>query len=82
MIFYAPLSHFHDIFTGFVQRSQFMIIFTNSERYKQMKKIISVVSLTLIGLANYAMAADADKGEKIFNTRPLHEPSKNIMKMR
>ena len=31
-----------------------------------MKKIISVVSLTLIGLANYAMAADADKGEKIF----------------
>ena len=21
MIFYAPLSHFHDIFTGFVQRS-------------------------------------------------------------
>ena len=31
-----------------------------------MKKIISVVSLTLIGFTNYAMAADADKGEKIF----------------
>ena len=31
-----------------------------------MKKIISVVSLTLIGLTNYAMGADADKGEKIF----------------
>ena len=31
-----------------------------------MKKIISVVSLTLIGFTSYSMAADADKGEKIF----------------
>ena len=31
-----------------------------------MKKIISVVSLTLIGFTNYAMAADVEKGEKIF----------------
>ena len=27
MIFYAPLSHFHDIFTGFVQRSQRIIAY-------------------------------------------------------
>ena len=33
-----------------------------------MKKIISVVSLTLIGFTSYSMAADADKGEKIFAT--------------
>ncbi|MEY3190789.1 MAG: Cytochrome c6 [Pseudomonadota bacterium] len=31
-----------------------------------MKKIISVISLTLIGFTSYSMAADADKGEKIF----------------
>ena len=31
-----------------------------------MKKIISVVSLTLIAFTSYSMAADADKGEKIF----------------
>ena len=31
-----------------------------------MKKIISVVSLTLIGFTSYSMAADADKGEEIF----------------
>ncbi len=31
-----------------------------------MKKIISVVSLTLIGFTSYSMAADTDKGEKIF----------------
>ena len=29
-----------------------------------MKKIISVVSLTLIGFTSYSMAADTDKGEK------------------
>ena len=33
-----------------------------------MKKIILVVSLTLIGFTSYSMAADADKGEKIFTT--------------
>ena len=31
-----------------------------------MKNIISVISLTLIGFTSYSMAADADKGEKIF----------------
>ena len=46
-----------------------------------MKKIISVVSLTLIGFTSYSMAADADKGEKIFtaNCTGCHAKGMNHM---
>jgi cytochrome c6 len=46
-----------------------------------MKKIISVISLTLICFTSYSMAADADKGEKIFtaNCTGCHAKGMNHM---
>jgi cytochrome c6 len=46
-----------------------------------MKTIISVVALTLISFAGSAMAADAEKGEKVFeaNCSTCHSGGKNVM---
>ena len=46
-----------------------------------MKKIISVISLTLIGFTSYSMAADTEKGEKIFtaNCAGCHGNGMNLI---
>jgi cytochrome c6 len=49
--------------------------------YKTMKKILTVVALSIIGFASSAMAADADKGKDIFskNCSTCHSGGRNVM---
>jgi Cytochrome c, mono- and diheme variants len=49
--------------------------------YKTMKTILTVVALSIIGFANSAMAADADKGKDIFskNCSTCHSGGRNVM---